>query len=466
MDMGRTIDRTIDAGLILLVVFTPLAFGSVHVWAYSFMELVVFSLMILWGLKLFITSVSIDRVLMPVYISLLVFISMVFLQMIPMPPEAIRLLSPKAYELYGLAIPGYEDGDILRSLSIYPHVTKVKLVQFISYAFVFFLITQEVREKRRIERIIIAIVLVGAFEALYGLYGYFSKHYYIFGFKRIYYMGAAAGTYVNRSHFAGYMGMVAPLCMGYLLSKALKSVHGGLGLKDRVIGFLNTARASKTSALLVVVVTMTLSIVFSLSRMGVFSFIAAVLFMGFISILNKQKKLAGVFFAIVSLGIIVSVWYGIEPLEKRYSHLAESYSGGRAVIWEGTVNVAKDYPLTGTGLGTYGAIFQRYRPEQVLSIRFEHAHNDYLEIISEAGISGALPLAFGIVYFSVLVLKRWAKSRDSFSKGISLGGIGSMVYIALHSLTDFNMQIPANALAFFIITALTYRSVTLGGNDI
>jgi O-antigen ligase len=268
---------------------------------------------------------------------------------------------------------------------------------------------------------------------------------------------------VNKNHFAGYLGIVTPLCIGYLLSKVLKTVPAEYGLKNRIIGFLNTARASQSGVLLVMVTAMILGIVFSLSRMGVFSLLVAVLFMGFISILNKQKKLSGVFFAIVSLGIIASVWYGIEPLEKRYSSTVEHFSVGRAVIWEGTVNLVRDYPLTGTGLGTYGAIFQRYRPEEVLSIRFEHAHNDYLEIISEVGASGALPLAFGIVYFSVIILKKWTKRSNSFSKGVSLGGIGSMVYIALHSMTDFNMHIPANALALFIVAALTYSSVTFRG---
>jgi O-antigen ligase len=426
MNCEKAIDRTIDAGLILLVLFTPLAFGSVHVWAYSLMELTVFSLMMLWALKsLFISSVRIDRGLVPVYTSLLVFLIVACLQMIPLPPEAIRFLSPKAYELYGTAIPGYEGSNTLRSLSIYPHATKVNIVKFISYAGVFFLITQEIRDKRRLERIIIALVLMGVFEALYGLYGYFSKDYSIFGFKRIYFMGAAAGTYVNRSHFAGYMGLVTPLGIGYLLGNVTKTVAGEHGLKDRIIGFLNTARASKSGVLLVMVTTMILGIAFSLSRMGVFSFVIAVLFMGFISILNRQKKLASFFFAILSLGFVASVWYGLEPIERRYTHLAEDLSGGRAVIWGSTVKLVGDFPLTGTGLGTYGAVFQRYRPEDVLSLRFEHAHNDYLEIVSEVGASGALPLAFGAVYFAILVLKKWIQRRESFAKGVALGGIGS-----------------------------------------
>ena len=143
--------------------------------------------------------------------------------------------------------------------------------------------------------------------------------------------------------------------------------------------------------------------------------------------------------------------------------MAGSFFSDRAVVWEATCELIKDFPLTGAGLGTYKTVFQRYKQEDFdyrLSI-YDHAHNDYLEIIAEVGIIGIIPLFFGILYFIIVILKKWAKTKNPFSKGISLGGVGAMAYISLHSLMDFNLHIPSNAMIFCIIMALTYCGATM-----
>ncbi len=459
----RIIDRTIDAGLIFIAVFAPLAFGSVHIWAYTLIEVIVFSLLIIWAVKhlLFSPINSTQGELIPLYICFGIFTIAVCLQIIPLPPHIIRLLSPRAYELYTQAIPGYEKATIWRSISIYPHASKISLVKFISYIGIFFLITQEIREKKRIKRLIGALVLIGFFEALYGLYGYFSKNHFIFGFRKIYGTGSATGTYVNRNHFAGYLGMIVFISIGYFLSKIPGRVREEYAFKQRLIDFLNTAKASESGVLLIMIITMILGIIFSLSRMGVFSFVFALLLIVFLAILNRQKKLRNVIFIIFSLALITSLWYGLNPLVERYYSSASAFFD-RAGIWETTGKVIKDFPLTGSGLGTYETVLQRYKPRDLKHhlLIFDHAHNDYLEIISEVGIIGIVPLLLAGIYFFILILKKWAQRKNSFSKGVSLGGMGAMSYICLHSLTDFNMYIPANAITLFIIMALTYCSIT------
>ena len=83
-----------------------------------------------------------------------------------------------------------------------------------------------------------------------------------------------------------------------------------------------------------------------------------------------------------------------------------------------------------------------------------HAHNDYLEIASDVGIPAAI-LLFGSI---VLLLRRVAKTvslaEGRFEKAVALGCLGSIVAILLHSLTDFNLYIPANALVFSVILGL------------
>jgi O-antigen ligase len=465
----RLFGGTIDLGLIMLVLFTPLAFGSVHIWAYTTMELTVFFLLAIRAVKsILYPAPVVDGALVPVHLGLLMFGLVVLLQTVPLPPDVLKAISPKAYELYGLAIPGYGDpagaDSIRRALSIYPHRTKVDLVKFLSYAGVFILITVEIREERRIKRIMAALIIAGFLEALYGLYGYFTGDPDILGFRRIYEMDSATGTYVNRNHFAGYLGVVVFAGIGCLMGRVPWKAGDGYGLKHRAIDFLNTARASISGLLLVMIITMVLGISFSLSRMGVFSFIASSLLIASIAISGRNVRPASVLFVILSLGLTATLWYGLKPLEERYHGSLESFVGGRAVVWSATGKLIKDYPLAGTGLGTYETVFRRYKPQDFKDRlkSFEHAHNDYLETLSEVGMAGIAPVLFVGIYFPVLLLGKRRRSRSAFAKGVSLGGIGAMAYMCLHSITDFNMHIPANALAFSMVAALAYSAANAG----
>ena len=94
------IQGIIDAGLIFIIAFAPCAFGSVHIWAYTLLELITFSLLILWiaynvicPQKRWIRSDQ--KELIPVYAALALFIVTVCVQTIPFPPSIIRFLSPK-----------------------------------------------------------------------------------------------------------------------------------------------------------------------------------------------------------------------------------------------------------------------------------------------------------------------------------------------------------------------------------
>jgi O-antigen ligase len=455
----------LDAGIIFLIVFTPLAFGAVHIWAYSLLEIVVYSLLILWAAKSFFSSeLKFDRTLVPLYITFILFIAYSYLQTVPVSPDTVKTLSPKAYELYGMVIPGYAGADVARSLSVYPHATKVSLLKFIAYFGVFFLITQEIREKKRLKRLILAIVAVGSFEALYGLYGYFSNDPYIFGFKNIYFKESATGTFVNRNHFAGYLGITVFTTLGYLFSRvhgAAKGAYYSFGQK--VYDFLNTARATKGALLLIAIVTMALGIAFSLSRMGVFSLVATSLLIFIVTARGMEARHSKVLFIIVSVGLIAVLWYGLDPLEERYYRSSDDLFKSRLVVWKATGSLIEDYPLTGTGLGTYRHVFQRYKPADFtgsLAI-YEHAHNDYLEMLSESGIAGTAIIMIGAIYFLTVFLKKLLKNTDPNARGIALGVLGSVIYISLHSLTDFNMHIPSNALALFIVMAIAYCSVII-----
>ena len=132
----------------------------------------------------------------------------------------------------------------------------------------------------------------------------------------------------------------------------------------------------------------------------------------------------------------------------------------RIDIWTDTINIVMDFPLFGTGLGTFKNIYPQYQSENSRFL-FDHAENDYLEIVTDMGVAGFFIIIGMAFVFSYSVTKAWRKRHDNFIKCIVAGGMSSCVAIAVHSFTDFNLRIPANMMLLTVIAAITYSSVLI-----
>ena len=132
----------------------------------------------------------------------------------------------------------------------------------------------------------------------------------------------------------------------------------------------------------------------------------------------------------------------------------------RPQVWMDSIGMIKDFPVWGTGLGTFSHAYPRYQSRYPTAL-FEHAENDYLEILTDTGITGFTVLAAAAVLFFQKVIARWMDRHGSFVKCAGAGGISSCVAMAIHSVTDFNMRIPANALLLAVVAGITYATVTL-----
>jgi O-antigen ligase len=162
---------------------------------------------------------------------------------------------------------------------------------------------------------------------------------------------------------------------------------------------------------------------------------------------------------VVMVGILIGVvWIGVEPIVSRFAPTTEAPELpltdrlSRPAIWKNTLRMIKDNAVLGVGLGAYPIAYARYDDSSgIYSV--EQAHNDYLQIIADAGLVGAVCLVAFII-FVVRAASRALAQPGPVERSVALGATVACVGIGIHSLFDFNLQVTSNALLFLLLVAL------------
>jgi hypothetical protein len=134
----------------------------------------------------------------------------------------------------------------------------------------------------------------------------------------------------------------------------------------------------------------------------------------------------------------------------------------RFSVWSAALNMWRDHPWWGVGPGHFDYRFREYRPPAV-QMRPSWVHNDYLNTLTDWGVAGAalVAAALGLLYWGVFRSWKFVRgAQDDFSRKKSnkmaflIGASVGLLAILLHSATDFNMHIPANAILAVTLMAL------------
>jgi O-antigen ligase len=373
----------------------------------------------------------------------------------------LQLFPPPAWTWWGglAQRKAWGQGARLAVLTIEPFATRVHFLTLLTCIVGFFLayiIGQDCRCRRHFA---IAIISLGLFEAFYGSVQYLSGWQRIFGYVKKYDVQEATGTYINRNHYAGLLEMALPfaLAFGSYEFGNLRQKHPRL--------FNHLKRLAKRLSLqrfffwLSIAAVLFGGIVCSKSRTGIISaLLSASLMFALTSLSRVERKIGltlGMTFLLLSLGL--AVWIGAGPIVERFEGVAQEYSSGdytRISIWRDSVRLIRQHPWAGTGLGTFPIAFTAVQTT-FLGQFVNHAHNDYLELASDLGIPAALGLVIVVVWILARAVQTFRTSESSLERFLALGCTGSIAAILLHSFTDFNLYIPANALLFASILGFT-----------
>lgn len=260
------------------------------------------------------------------------------------------------------------------------------------------------------------------------------------------------GPYVNKNHFAGLIEVLLPLGLGPLLTGAVP--------RDRRL------------MTLFVVTVILVAVALSRSRGGMLAILAQVAVLIALTVVARRTSagdgrrapaVAAIFAVILLVGAGVG-WLGAGPITESLTTLPAAMSDqsetSRLEIWSATVSLIGAHPIVGSGIGAYGTAILRHWPATEYSTLL-YAHNDYLQVLADAGIPGAF---LAILFVGVLgvAFSRSIHITDPGLRGVAFGAGVGCIGLLIHSVVDFNLQIPSNAIAFLFASAMLVRASSIG----
>jgi len=448
--------------LVVLIIFTPLAFGSFELWAFSLMELGILLILILWAIQSLILRTSPSALRPPhtamVMVLLCVFLLLVLFQMVPLPSGLVKILSPKTYELRNSLSTFDSQLSTFNSkfhISFVPFVTKIEFFKWVSLIglFMLLLLWRPLGESAKTRnQLVIAIMMVGTGEALYGIYEFFSGHRHILHLDFSDSLSSVTGTFINPNQLAGYLSMVIPLSVGFLFSREAWQRGQHSGWRHQL-----TSLDGKTFLIGFSVTVMILGLLFSASRMGIASLLLSFSLFSFLFRGHeKSQKFSKTSILILGLAILWAASIGLDAVISRFFTVTEDFKT-RLNIWVDTFQIFKDFPLLGSGLGTFLQIFPMYRSFHTRGL-VTHAENDFLQLASEIGILGIGLLVGLFLYLFVRAVSRIRSlSYGEPERYLGIGGLVGILALMFHSIVERNIQMPANAFLYIILWAIVLR---------
>ena len=464
-------------GLLCMLIWAPLPVASVRPWALGI--LLAWELVLLvacawtWRGQLEAVLTRLDTFRAPLLI-LGTFVLWTWLQVLPLPPALVQLLSPEAYRVWqaaGQLVPGS-----VMTLSLDPAQSRLFASCSFVYLAAFALTVLLVRDSVRVERLAQTLVLSGVLQSMIGivLFSFGAKYQFLFSslsHERV------LGTYVNPNHMAGYLEMCLGVGIGLMLGRLGQGDSRRRTWKQRAVAMLTFLLSNKMRLRLMLVI-MVIALVLTRSRMGNTAFFGAMAIVGTLAIiLGKRNASAATLWLIGSLIVVdvlvVGTWIGLEKVVSRVEQTTlgmeknTMHNGGQEESVEQRslpaiygLKLIQDFPITGTGGGSFYTAFSRYRAPEIQGF-FDHTHNDYVEIACDTGVVGLAALLALAGITTLKSLRVLGQRRDSLVRGMAFGCLMAFVALAIHSTVDFNLQIPANALTMTVILALAWTSAGL-----
>ena len=416
---SKNLDRWCEAGILGLVlailVSGPLAMGAMDAPAFLVVQGLTIAVMLLWTVRIWASPKP----------------------QLLWPPLCWVVL---AFAIYAVA--RYLTADI-------EYVARQEMIQVLMYAFLFFVIVNNVYRQETAQIIGFTLVVLAMIISVFAVYQFFTHSNRVWNSISPY-AGRASGTYISPNNLAGFLEMLLPLAAAYVLAGRMKPV-------SRIL-------------LAYAALVMMAGLVVTFSRGGWAAAAVGLLVLLGVLLGHRQHRIPALLLLVLFIG--GGVYFTKTYLEKSLSYISRvegTVSTGqvglefRGDMWTVAERLWMDHFWWGAGPAHYNYRFREYRPERV-QLQPDRVHNDYLNLLTDWGATGGIIVLAGMAAFGAGLWETRKHVRraekDIGGRGTSnrfaffLGASAGLLALAVHSAVDFNLHIPANAILGVTLLAL------------
>jgi O-antigen ligase len=399
-----------------LLMFLPLAFGTVEPWSIFVMQATAASLLMAWIIQRTRSGI-LELVANSLFWPMLAFAILVIFQ-------------------------------YLSGHTAYRTATIHQGLLYISYGLLCFLVAQCLRTQRQIRTVASALSIYGFSISLFALVQSASSNGKLYWVRTIQ-SGWIYGPYINHNHYAGLMEMLVPIPLVLSLSHGVHSSHRRMAVGAAAV--------------------MASTIFLSGSRGGMLAFAVQIVVLAGI-LLKRRTGIKGAWamgiFLLLMLALLT--WLGGSELTNRIAAVShgpqhELSDTVRPRIDRDAIRMFTRHPFLGFGLGTFEDVYPQFRSFYTRNY-IDQAHNDYLQLLDEMGVTGfAIMLWFLLALFVSAARKIRTWDRD-LNGAAALAAMLGCTGILVHSLLDFNLHIPANSAWFYVLATIAALKPLPGGS--
>ena len=399
--IARCVRGAMEGVVLLLVCLSPWPFGCVHPGFELLLYVGLCVLMVLWAAELVLSGQSRWQAC-PVSICLAALFLIGVLQVMSLPRPVLEILSSGTTRLYDQLLPAQPevlpatDGGIVppghggTTMSLAPGATRVELARILAVLLLFTVVRQNLASQAALRRLCVVALINGALLALFALIQLWNAPpnsvYWVYPS-----IGTVFGPFINRNHFAFYVNLTVGLGLGLLLSRQagrgkVAKRRSNLVADDLASpGMLQDTTALWVGLGLALILS---SVAVCLSRGGFWALVGAAV----LCLIAKRPRLSrgrmsSAILLVLVLAVTLTAWLGLERVTTRLTTTWNESNSERVDVWLRVVPLAKDFPLWGTGLGTFPHVEPRTRSraEEEETV-WGHAHNEYVEALVEGGL--------------------------------------------------------------------------------
>ena len=265
------------------------------------------------------------------------------------------------------------------------------------------------------------------------------------------------GPFVNRNHFGTWVVLALPVVLGYLAAHTV--AHHRTTIASRWRARIRAAADARSIWLLAAIVFMLVALAVTLSRSAWFGLAVAMAAAAWLRPRTATGTGGGAV-RWIAAGLLLAAAAALVRVDPATvgSRLAAAPASiaGRVAIWRETLPVVRDFWLTGTGAGTYETVMLLYQ-RSPLEVRFNQAHNHYLQLAAEGGLLLAIPL--------IAAARRYWRDAVAGLKGdssgmyfVRAGACCGLAGAAAQSVWETGLTTPANAVLAAVLAAIVVHA--------